>query len=94
MFFLQYLPLWKEAYCAFPPTAFNDMQRTMIHPRQHFNIIEISPLVPNTIFKTCESMRTKDIKLSSVNHFVSLPLPKFPLICSFTANKKTNDIPR
>lgn len=37
----------------FHPLAFDDTQRTMIHPSQHFNIIEISPLVPNTIFKTC-----------------------------------------
>lgn len=43
----------------FHPLAFNDVQRTMIHPNQHFHIIEIPPLVPNTIFETCECMRTK-----------------------------------
>lgn len=59
----------------FHPLTFNDKQRTMIHPSQHLNIIEISPFVPKTIFKTHESVSTH---VFAKSFSVSLPLPKFP----------------
>lgn len=60
----------------------------MIHRTQHFNVIEISPLDPNTIFNTCESVRTKSETLLS--KFLCLPLPKFSLIYSLQPVRQMN----